>query len=237
MKHLSLFLIKCGKLSKRFFDKIARMLYRPEPTIKDRAWDGFCKAGGEQLRFDYPDLTPDSVVFDLGGYEGQWASDIYSRFRPKTYIFEVYQPYYDQIKQRFYLNDDIKAYNFGLSSQNSTARVAIDGYSTSALKSSGNMVEIELKKASDFIAENNIEKIDLMKINIEGAEYDLLQHLVSAGTVKIITNLQIQFHDFVPDAYNEMNKLRAQLNITHYPTYQFDFLWENWRLKNHGSAK
>jgi FkbM family methyltransferase len=231
VKYLSLFFKKTGALSKRFFDKIARVLYRPIPSIKDEGANEFYKSGGEQLRFDYPGLKKNSIVFDLGGYEGQWASDIYGRYRPKIYIFEVYAPYYDNIKERFFYNDAIKVYNFGLSAQDAVTQIAIDGYSTSAFKKSENMVEIELKNISHFILENKIKKIDLMKINIEGAEYGLLAHLISTGIVKIIANLQIQFHDFIPDAFNEMNSIREKLSITHFPTYKFDFTWDNWKLK------
>ena len=231
MKYLSFFFKKTGALSKRFFDRISRMLYHPKPSIKDEGANEFYKSGGEQLRFDYPGLDANSIVFDLGGYEGQWASDIYGRYRSKIYVFEVYIPYYDNIKERFLNNDDIKVYNFGLSSEDAVTQISIDGFSTSAFKKSENMVEIELKDVSHFISENKIKKINLMKINIEGAEYGLLEHLISTGIVKIIDNLQIQFHDFVPNAFNEMNSIRENLSITHFPTYKFDFTWDNWKLK------
>jgi FkbM family methyltransferase len=219
-----------GNFNKRFFDKIGRMLYRPTPTRKDEAWGAFCDAGGEEMRFNYDSLDKDSIVFDLGGYEGQWASDIYGRFQSKIYLFEVHQPFYDKIKKRFQYNGDIKCYNFGLASKNGVAQISIDEVSTSAFKHSANMVEVNLTKASDFIAANDIKSISLMKINIEGAEYDLLEHLADSGVISIIQNLQIQFHDFVPDARALLEKVRVKLLKTHTPTYQFDFIWENWKL-------
>jgi FkbM family methyltransferase len=231
MKFLSSVFYALGKLSKRIFDKIARILYTPKPTHQDEQWKGFYNAGGEAIRFNYSTLNHNSIVFDLGGYEGQWASDIYGRFRSKIYVFEVYTPFYTNIKQRFTYNDDILIYNFGLSSTNAVVPISIDAFSTSAFKETANMVNIELKKASDFIYENDISKIDLMKINIEGGEYELLDHLIESGIVKMIANIQIQFHDFVPNAINEMNSLRERLSITHSPRYKFDFIWDNWVLK------
>ncbi|ARS38473.1 hypothetical protein CA265_01750 [Sphingobacteriaceae bacterium GW460-11-11-14-LB5] len=47
-----------------------------------------------------------------------------------------------------------------------------------------------------------------------------------------IINLQIQFHDFVPDAGNKMYELRTLLSKTHHPTYLCDFIWENWLIKH-----
>ena len=37
------------------------------------------KDDAEKLRLDY-NLNENSVVFDLGGYEVQWASDIFSKY-------------------------------------------------------------------------------------------------------------------------------------------------------------
>ncbi|MGZ3757419.1 MAG: FkbM family methyltransferase [Mucilaginibacter sp.] len=236
-KNISTLFHKSGNLSKRFFDKIARTIYTAPPTLKDKAWGDFCAAGGESLRFNYNSLDKNSVIFDLGGYEGQWASDIYSRFRSMVYIFEVYKPYYDKIQERFNLNNDIKIFNYGLSSENTVVKIAIDDVSTSAFKKSENMVDVQLKNIADFIAEHDIQKIDLMKINIEGGEFDLLAYLISSGIVKQVVNLQIQFHDFVPDAINKMATIRNELSKTHKPTYQFDFIWDNWELKETTNLK
>jgi FkbM family methyltransferase len=232
MKSLSRFAFKLGSLSKRLFDKIGRTIYHPIPTVKDKAWGEFCDAGGEKIRFAYDNLNAGSVVFDLGGYKGQWASDIYSSYLAKVYIFEVYTPFYNHIAKRFTGNSNINVYNFGLASQTKTEQITIDVFSTSSFKKSDNMVDIHLKKASDFITEHGVNKIDLMKINIEGAEYDLLEHIIESGIINNIGDLQIQFHDFVPNAFNEMTAIRNKLSKTHYPTYKFDFIWDNWRLKN-----
>lgn len=230
MKQLSDLFKGTGNFINRGFQKIARTLYVPELSIKDKAWGPFCDAGGESLRFKY-NLNENAVVFDLGGYEGQWASDIYGMFRCKVYLFEVYIPYVDNIKKRFSSNPSIKIFGFGLSSENATSQISIDAFSTSAFKKSEKMAAIELKKIDEFLVDQQIENIDLMKINIEGGEYDLLDYMVEKDLVKHVKNFQIQFHDFVPNALSRMNEIRMKLSKTHVPTYQFDFIWENWELK------
>jgi FkbM family methyltransferase len=234
MKILGLLFHYLGNWSSRLFYKISSLLYKPKPNQKDKVWNEFCEAGGEQLRYAYNSLNAGSIIFDLGGFEGQWASDIYSRFRSNIYLFEVHTPYYNNIKERFINNSHIKVYNFGLASKDSKIEIAINGYSTSVFEKTHNNVKAagELKKASEFILHEKIIKIDLMKINIEGGEYDLLKHLIETGLIKIIENIQVQFHDFVPNALVEMSNMREQLSITHYTEYKFDFLWENWKLKD-----
>jgi hypothetical protein len=72
--------------------------------------------------------------------------------------------------------------------------------------------------------------VDLMKVNIEGAEFDLLDHMLEKGCMPMIGNLQVQFHRFVPNAPSRRRTLRSSLKLTHELTYEFYFVWENWRL-------
>lgn len=60
---------------------------------------------------------------------------------------------------------------------------------------------------------------------------DLLEYLVKFPYISQITNLQIQFHDFVANAHARMLHIQNELSKTHVLTYQFPFIWENWKLK------
>ena len=71
-----------------------------------------------------------------------------------------------------------------------------------------------------------------MKINIEGGEYDLLDRLITTGLVGKIDNIQVQFHEFVPNAKERMQNIQKKLSKTHTPTYQYEFIWENWKRNN-----
>ena len=42
--------------------------------------------GDKTHRLNY-DLDENAIVFDLGGYEGQWSSDIFSKYCCHIYIF------------------------------------------------------------------------------------------------------------------------------------------------------
>ena len=86
-------------------------------------------------------------------------------------------------------------------------------------------------KIDDFLNEHNIRSVNLIKINIEGGEYDLLEHIIDSGEISIFENIQVQFHDFVPHASERMLKIQKELIKTHYLTYQYEFVWENWKRK------
>ena len=51
-----------------------------------------------------------------------------------------------------------------------------------------------LKSISDFIIEKKIEQVDLLKLNVEGAEYEILDNLISNNLLGKVKTLLIQFH-------------------------------------------
>lgn len=187
--------------------------------------------GDRTLRLNY-ELNENAVVFDLGGYEGQWASDIFSKYKCTIYLFEPFSPYAKNIQERFAKNDKIHVFTFGLGKADKKLTLYSDNDASSVFKKNGQAHDIEIKKASTFIRNKGISVIDLMKINIEGGEYELLEELIEEGTVKTIKNIQVQFHDFVPDALARMQNIQQLLATTHRPTYQYEFVWENWALKS-----
>ena len=196
----------------------------------NRVLPWFRDNGDKTLRLNY-DLNEQATVFDLGGYEGQWASDIFSKYGCTVLIFEPYKDFADKIKVRFSNNRRVNVFDFGLADEDKVVQLSLSADASSLFKIAENAVQVELKKASTFLVDHNIGMIDLMKINIEGGEYDLMDHLIGSGVIKKIKNVQIQFHDFVPDAERRMRKIQKELSNTHYTTYSYEFVWENWKLK------
>lgn len=185
----------------------------------------------KNLRLNYEDLDSNAIVFDLGGYKGQWASDIFSKYQCRVNIFEPYLPFFRSIEKRFEKNNNISVHSFGLGKEDKLVDITVDKDSTSLFKKGKERAKIEIKKAEDFIHKSKYENIDLMKINIEGGEYDFLDHIIEKGIVSKVVNLQIQFHHFIPNARNRMLAIQDELRKTHELTYQYEFLWENWQLQ------
>jgi len=200
-------------------------------TTKDKLYAAWFSNNGDQtLRLNY-NLDEQSVVFDLGGYQGQWASDIFSKYLCNVYIFEPYEKYYQQIKQRFIKNAKIKPFNFGLSNKEERLDLYISGDASSVYKTGSEKIQIQLKDVIQFLKNHKIEKIDLLKINIEGGEYDLMERLTADPMIQNIANVQIQFHEFVPNSKYRMNEIQRKISETHFLTYSYEFVWENWQLK------
>jgi hypothetical protein len=85
---------------------------------------------------------------------------------------------------------------------------------------------------AEWINKNDIQSIDLMKINIEGGEYELLERLIDTKMISRIENIQIQFHNITNESHLRMEYIQKRLEETHISTYQYRFVWENWKKIN-----
>lgn len=190
----------------------------------------FIDEGDKNLRSDYP-LDGNSIAFDLGGYEGFWASEISSKFCCKVYVFEPVLQFAEKIRKRFILNKNIFVFDFGLSGTNKIEKISIDNDRSSIYKPGKNFQTIKLVDIEEFMKSNSIEKIDLMKINIEGGEYDLLDKMIETGLTQKVRYFQIQFHDYFKGAHERRRKILDELATTHELMWNYEWVWESWQLK------
>jgi FkbM family methyltransferase len=202
-------------------------LLRDEFTIAVSKWK---KDLGESLRYDYS-LTKDSIVFDLGGYRGDFAYGINKRYNSIVYVFEPNKQYYDHLLKRFYNNPKIRLFNYAISNKDGVAFLSQEEDASSIFKNKMPGTKINLQEFKSQFNIFGLNKIDLCKINVEGAEYPILLHLLEFDLIKKIKYLQIQFHNFYPNAVNLRKIIREELSKTHVEQYNYPFVWESWSLK------
>jgi len=203
---------------------------RDEQTISMAAWR---KARGDQsLRFDYR-LDAQSVVLDIGGFRGDWAETINSRYGATVHIFEPIAEFAGAIGERFRNNPRISVHPFGIGDADGVLLFDKSG-DASRDASIGEHTAVteraEIRNINTVLAELALTRIDLIKINIEGGEYPLLTHMIETGTIALCQDIQVQFHSFVPNAHALRTEIRAGLARTHHVTYEFPFVWENWHI-------
>ena len=202
-----------------------------------RQWN---EARGDQtLRLDYP-LTDKSVVYDFGGFKGDWSAQIYGRYNCYIFIFEPVNSFYEGIKNRFKGQEEkVHVFNYGISDKNAAVDIHIPvGHDDSSSVVSGatsgaeTIETIKLASVSELITHHpEFRDIDLLKINVEGSEFEILEELLDKGLIGKINHLQIQFHDFADNALARREAIRERLNETHKQDYCFPFVWEGWSLK------
>jgi len=200
---------------------------------RERAIQEWKAAGREELRFDY-DLDESSVVVDAGGYAGQWASDVVARFLCRVHVFEPVPDFAERIRTRFARNPLVTVHAVGLAAQTREVPIALRGTGSSIVGGNGAAptAVVPLVRAADAFEGAGIERVDLIKVNIEGAEYELLEHLADARWISRIRHLQVQFHDSGPGSDARMRALQSRLAETHELMWRHELVWESWRRRD-----
>lgn len=187
----------------------------------------FADQGDQTHRLNY-NLNESSVVVDLGGYEGKWADNVYSKYNCTVHVFEPVESFCNGIRSRFNGNPKIIVHQSALGHVPGEATITMSADGSSMFGEGADKVPIKIESVHDFLS--SVSKVDLVKINIEGGEYDLLDCL-SESELSKIANIQVQFHTFYPNCQERRNAIREKLSKTHTITYNYDFVWENWKLK------
>ena len=193
---------------------------------------------GDQTRLLDHDLNSESIVFEVGGYLGKFTNNLYDKFECQVHVFEPVGDFYSKLEDRFENNKNIFVHNYGLHRDNSEVYMNVDSdngenstiFDRPIIENAKNE-RIVLRKIDDVMKENNVKEIDLLNINIEGGEYDFLNYLTTTPIIYNIKNIQVQFHDFIDNAHVKRNIIHAKLYNTHQLTYNYEFVWENWRIR------
>jgi FkbM family methyltransferase len=143
-----------------------RLLVLDEKSVAITRWK--LRRGDSTLRVDY-DLGPESVVFDVGGYRGEWAEKIASRYDCRIHIFEPVEEYCREIRRKLGGNPKLVINNKGLAGKTQKCLISIDEAGSSVVKLDGKVTEIQLVDIDEYVSGMGIGRIDLIKVNIEGA--------------------------------------------------------------------
>lgn len=188
-------------------------------TLNEKSQSIWQSQNLEHLRYEY-DLKPDDVVIDLGAYRGEWANEI--RARHGSHVIAV-EP-----------TDAIDGYDAEYGEHIKKAAWTHDGklkfggafYYSSAFENP--VTEYECFDVNSLLT--RFDEIALLKINVEGSEYDLLGHIYRAGLMPRIRDLQVQFHLIEgEDSIARHESLEDLFYETHSPTWSYPFCWENWK--------
>ncbi|HEB87427.1 MAG TPA: FkbM family methyltransferase [Gammaproteobacteria bacterium] len=137
----------------------------------------------KKLEYWVPEEINPSVILDIGGNIGTTSVYFSNRFpRAKIYTFEPVVDNYKLLEKNATNSPNISTFNVGLGDHDGE----IDIYECNEEGNTGGFSIYELdvdkskkqtiilKNANKILADNNITQVDLIKIDTEGAEYDIL---------------------------------------------------------------
>lgn len=160
----------------------------------------------EHLRYDY-DISENDLCLDLGSYKREWAIGMVKKHRCKVECFDALD------NRAAWINDGVLSMGGAF-------------YYTSLYDDYG-VQEFRCVDIARFLQ----KEIGVMKINIEGGEYELLDYIIGKGLHKNVKNIQVQFHIIKDFPYEERyNNIKEKLNLTHKLTFRYPYVWENWQL-------
>ncbi len=184
----------------------------------------------EKLRYLYP-LTAKSRVVDCGYFQGQFACGIMLKYGCRVDAYEPVREWYEQGSQSIARGErpNIHLYHGAVGCWRGETDMVIKGDST-GLYADREGREIErtpLHLIDDVIGDG----CDLLKLNIEGMEFDVLERMIKLDLAERCRNIQVQFHTCAPEAERRYEWIKRNLLTTHFLTYHFPWCWENYQLR------
>jgi FkbM family methyltransferase len=215
----------------RDFDEVARTIF--ELHYYRRPVYDFTSATmhNRDILVDF-ELDEQSVVLDVGAYIGDWAEKLEERYHPAAiHCFEPAPGGVDQIHARHDANPRVHIHPYGLGGRDETAQLALAGPGSSIYTEDTpfGLVDVEIRDVATVLDELGLDEIDLLKVNIEGGEYDLFDRLIDAGWLERTRLVLIQFHEWHPHAYKRRRRIRRALRAQHEEVWNYSWVWELWR--------
>ena len=213
-------------------DKLARSMLELHSYSRRLYAFMAASAADPDLLFD-ADLTDDSVVLDVGAYDGAWAQGIVDRSGARVYAFEPDPTSLRKLRARFPEPSRVTVFEYGLAGADGTADLGLAGPGSSVYERNGmfGTARVELRDVVGVLDGVGLDSVDLLKVNIEGGEYDLFDRLVAAGRLGRMRYVSVQFHEWHPKAHARRAAARRALRVDHDEVWCYPWIWELWRAR------
>lgn len=142
-------------------------------------------------------LENDNII-DIGSHIGLFAMYASQKCDKGTiFCFEPIKENYDLLLDNLKLNNikNVKTFNIAVTGSDFTVTIYLsdDDAGHSIFLHNTNLVQVKSTSLKKIFDDNNIEKCDLIKMDCEGAEYEIIESLPSNYFNKI-TKMIIEYH-------------------------------------------
>jgi hypothetical protein len=193
--------------------------------------------GDNTYALDWP-LTENSHVWEIGGFEGRWAQQIWDKFHCHITIFEPQLWAVERMQKRFagIGNIDIRPYGLALDDE----KRQIGNYHTdgASLVNDDGREPTQPGDFKGFYHEvyNFPHDIDLALMNIEGYEYTLIPNFIASGVISRFNYFWCQFHPGLvsnepSEQFEATDQIFDQMETTHEMIWSFFPTAVAWRRK------
>lgn len=188
--------------------------------------------GEERLRYSYP-LHRESIVLDVGGYRGTFAKQLIAQYGARVYIVEPVPEYANEIRATL---AQVKGWHLIEGALSTTEGetdfvLAKDATSSEICNPNAPAFKVRTFEMERLLVSLGLTEVTLLKLNIEGAEFPLLRHMIERDLVCRFEHIQVQFHCDFPEAKAEYRRIARLLRRTHTCKWRYPFVWESWSRK------
>ena len=209
-----------------------------------------------QLKLEKP-----ITLIDVGAHKGEYISSIKKNFlNKKIYAFEPNTEIFNILEKKNF-NDKVSIYNFGISNEEKKIlfNKNIESSSSSindlnknskyfkkkflllnffSLRNISKKIEIKVLRLDKFILSNNVNYIDLLKIDTEGYEYQVLNSLDSQiSRIKLI-HFEHHYDDMIIKKYKftdihnllKKNNFKKVFKIKMKFRKSFEYIYKNTKI-------
>lgn len=176
--------------------------------------------GDNTHALDWP-ISENSVVWEIGGYEGRWAAQMVEKFDPTIHIFEPQDWAFSKLVKRFLDNKKVYIYPWGLWIDESVLPMShfeTDG--ASILNEGGLSRDCAFRDIYEIL-KTEPKDIDVALMNIEGAEFILLPYMIGLGLMKRFRFFWCQFHTFADPGTRRAQEIYSGMQKTHNIIWDF----------------
>ena len=166
-------------------------------------------------------INAQSIIVDCGVNRGEFSKWFIDNKSCETLGFE---PDPRRAESLFKIKG-LKLIRKAVAPETGTIDLYLNENSDASIKFAGSQVSTQVESVSlrDFIEEYKINKIDLLKIDIEGAELEVLEAL-DCGDLRRISQITIEFHDFLDCAQiPEVKRVLRKLEKSGFRCFRFSF--------------
>ena len=202
----------------------------------------FYRAGGNNLLYVDLPLTQEDLVIDAGGYRGEWTAGMLTRYGCRSELFEPVPAFAAHCRALYQHNDRVRVHQAALGGSNRTTQFSLADNGTSEFRgaavSEGFQAEVQAVSnlLSTLDAEQRIQPgpgaVGVLKLNIEGGEYEVLESLLETGDIVRMRCLLIQFHRQPEGWESRYQRIVADLRHTHDHVWTYPMVWEKWLLRS-----
>ena len=148
------------------------------------------------------------VVFDVGAYTGEYAGEVLAVFgdQAQVFCFEPNEATFSLLKSTHGNKENVRLYNFGLSDREESRVLYSNGEASSMASlyhrrpdytniAGGQISRVPLTTLDLFCKGENIDRIDFLKMDVEGHELKVLkgaEEMIGSGGIRFI---QFEFGD------------------------------------------